>query len=331
MTPITAYAADNSVIKEQVFTASADTEREFAGHVDFAEAIIEGGKTYQLSDITYKVLSKKYLDKKKKNVDSEVVEAGNTYTPEQTITDGGITYKLQNTIQERQTVENAYEQTVFAFEDYRYVISPSDVPDRKVVQATNDKTGQVQDVNCTLTGISSMGMETFTNYMTVTYSDYDSAYYEWNGNLIPRNDDMPALAGYENQLLNAAGAGAGSTITDISWTGDTYQDENGVICRDATATVQQVGPVYRANYNGRIYVEAREGTVYHMTYEGEDPEGRVEYKVQATANYVEQKVPALPYILAGIGIVIVLAAIVGMLMILSKKQKEKRENELWKI
>lgn len=319
--PIAAYAADSGITKEQTFTTSADSEKEFAGHVDFAEAIIENGKTYELSGIDYKVLSKEYLDKKEKSVDSKVIEVGKAYEPEGTITEDGITYKLKGVIQETQPEEDAYEQEVVAYEEYQREVGRSDLPVTKVVQAANAKTGQMQDVVCTLTGISRLGTNTETSYMTVTYVDYNAAYYEWNGNLISRND-APALAGYEDQLLSAVGAEAGSTITDISWAGDTYQDGDGVLCRDAVATVQRAVPIYRADYVGRIYQEAKEGNIYHMTYEGTDPEGKIQYEVKATASYKQKATSPLPYVLTGVGIAIVIAAIVAILMILKKKTEE---------
>lgn len=146
-------------------------------------------------------------------------------------------------------------------------------------------------------------------------------YYEWNGNYIPRNDEIPPLSGYEAQLLENAGAAAGSIITGYSWNGDAYL-VNGVLCRDAIANVQQPVQMYRAEYSGVIQIPKE--TVYKAIYETEDVDGAKEYTVKATAVYAEKKT-VLPYILTGAGILILIGAVIAILMMLSKKKKEEQE------
>ena len=155
-------------------------------------------------------------------------------------------------------------QTVTAYDDYDYVIAESDVPATKTVTETNRITGEPEEVICNLTGIHPAGMVMANNTMTVTFTNYDAAYYEWNGNYIPRNDEIPPLSGYEAQLLENAGAAAGSIITGYSWNGDAYL-VNGVLCRDAIANVQQPVQMYRAEYSGVIQIPKE--TVYKAIYE----------------------------------------------------------------
>ncbi len=220
-------------------------------------------------------------------------------------------------------------QTVTAYDDYDYVIAESDVPATKTVTETNRITGEPEEVICNLTGIHPAGMVMANNTMTVTFTNYDAAYYEWNGNYIPRNDEIPPLSGYEAQLLENAGAAAGSIITGYSWNGDAYL-VNGVLCRDAIANVQQPVQMYRAEYSGVIQIPKE--TVYKAIYETEDVDGAKEYTVKATAVYAEKKT-VLPYILTGAGILILIGAVIAILMMLSKKEerrtrkiKEKNKN-----
>ncbi len=320
--PLQAYAAE-TITKEQEFTASADSEKEFARHTDFEEEIKEDGKTYILKDVSYEVLSKKYLDKKEKTIESGVVRDGETYEPAKTLTEDGITYTLVSTEPVEAETGEAYEQTVTAYEDYYYPVTAADVPGQKIVPAVNEKTGETQEVTCIFSGISGAGTVEIQNQMAITVEDYDAAYYEWNGNLIPRNDASPALDGYEAQLLADAGAQEGSRITGIAWSGEPYT-VNGTVYRNATATVQQTVPVYRANYIGEIREEAEKGAVYRNTYEADDPEGEVELNVKAVALY-ERQMSNVPYILAGAAIAACAVLLAAVLLVLSKKRKKEQK------
>ena len=157
--------------------------------------------------------------------------------------------------------------------------------------------------------------------MTITFSNYDAAYYEWNGNYIAHNDQMPPIAGYEVQLLAQAGVDDGEII-DCYYTGDPYTVD-GVVYRDAAATVRQRVQVYRANYTGTITTPTETETVYKAVYSTPDLEGDVELTVRASADYVA--VSILPYIFAGAGILVVAALIIIILIILSKKKKEQEK------
>ena len=138
-------------------------------------------------------------------------------------------------------------QTVTAYDDYDYAVTEDDIPATKTVTETNQITGEQEEVICSFTGIHPVRIVMVNNAMTITFENYDAAYYEWNGNYIPRNDDIPQLAGYEDQLLASAGAAEGSVITGISWSGEPYEAD-GRLCRDAPQQWEQQIQVYRANY-----------------------------------------------------------------------------------
>lgn len=250
--PIPAQAAE-PLRKEKAFISSADSEEEFAKHVSFDNTIKENGKTYRLDGITYKVTEKNYLEKKEKQTESDLISEGGEYTPPETITENGITYTLQDSVKETQ--ENESEQTVTAYEEYSHAVTEADVPAEKTVSAVNEKTGETESVTCVFSGISQNGTTKAVIPMSITFQGYDADYYEWNGNRILRNDEKPALNGYENQLLKSAGITG--TVLSIAWDGNPYMAD-GVLCRNAVATVEQQIPVYRANYTGKIR-ESRNG------------------------------------------------------------------------
>lgn len=217
-------------------------------------------------------------------------------------------------------MEDGNNQIVTAYDEYDYAVTAADVPGTKTVSAENETTGETERVTCAFTGIIPAGTQAISNTITITFSNYDAAYYNWNGNLIPRNDETPQLAGYENELLASVGAEDGSYITGIYWTGDPYTVD-GVMYRDAAADVAQQVQLYRANYRGVINNPEERQTVYTARYEAPDPDGAVEYTVTATASYQEQT-SYLPYILGGVGILILTGLVIALLMLAAKKKKE---------
>lgn len=319
--PLDASAA-NTVTKEMNVKVSEESEEAYQQAADFAQEIKENGTSYQLQDVQYQVLGKTYLNKKEKVVKSELIPAGDAYTPEETIVEDGITYTLKSTDKEESIVKSAVTQEVTAYDDYYYAVTASDVPASKSVDQYNQATGKTETVVCQYSDIISAGTTVIENQMVVTFEGYDASYYAWNGHLISRNDDVPALSGYEEELLASVNAGSGSSISNIVWAGAVYTDAQGTLCRDAVATVQQTVPVYRVNYRGSMYTPEEKGTIYQCTYVGDDPDGEVEYEVKATATYIEKERSIVPYVLGGIGIVILVGLTILILYLMSKKKKE---------
>lgn len=309
--PLQVFAAGSDLTKEITLTVKKESDSRELAEKEFPKTWKEGGKTYERSEITYKLVETKYLDKKEKEMELKS-------EPEQTFKEGKTVYTLKKTEKVEKSIAEGDVQTVTAYDDYDYAVAESDVPATKTVTETNRITGEPEEVICNLTGIHPAGMVMANNTMTVTFTNYNAAYYEWNGNYIPRNDEIPPLSGYEAQLLENAGAAAGSIITGYSWNGDSYL-VNRVLCRDAIANVQQPIQMYRAEYSGVIQIPKE--TVYKATYETEDVDGAKEYTVKATATYSLQS-NNTPYILAGIGIFLLLVLIVMIIFVISKKKKE---------
>lgn len=312
--PLQATAAGNPLEKAVTLTGTSEEDYTKQAEQAFAQEIREGGKNYTLTGISCEITDTKYLDKKEKTVETEDV-------PAETISEDGVEYTLVSSDSREEVVEEQSSQTVTAYDEYSYAVTASDVPGTKTVSAENETTGETEQVTCAFTGISPAGSETVSNTITITFSNYDAAYYNWNGHLIPRDDSSPQLAGYEDELLTSVGAEVGSYITGIYWTSDPYSVD-GVLYRDAAADVEQQIQIYRANYRGEITTPEEKQTIYTARYEAPDPDGAVEYTVTATASYQEQT-SYLPYILGGVGILILAGLIVALLMLAAKKKKEK--------
>ena len=310
--PLQVTAAGEPLIKEMTIKAASEAEYKELAEAEFAQQITENGKDYTLDHIDYEITDTQYLDKKEKVIDV-------TGEPEQTLTEQGVVYTLENA--EKQEQDEAEPQIVTAYDDYDHPVSESDVPGTKDVTATNSETGEEETVTCSLTGIEPAGITTVDTVMTITFSNYDASYYSWNGTYIARNDQTPPLAGYEDELLAYCNAEAGSEITGYYWAAEPYTS-NGVICRDAAANVRQNVRMYRANYQGEIAAPEQE-PVYAATYTAPDPDGAVQLTVTATATYIQESSVLPYYIAAGAGILVLIILIVGILIILSKKKKEK--------
>lgn len=310
--PLQVTAAGEPLIKEMTIKAASEAEYKELAEAEFAQQITENGKDYTLDHIDYEITDTQYLDKKEKVIDV-------TGEPEQTLTEQGVVYTLENA--EKQEQDEAEPQIVTAYDDYDHPVSESDVPGTKDVTATNSETGEEETVTCSLTGIEPAGITTVDTVMTITFSNYDASYYSWNGTYIARNDQTPPLAGYEDELLAYCNAEAGSEITGYYWAGEPYTS-NSVLCRDAAANVRQNVRMYRANYQGEIAAPEQE-PVYAATYTAPDPDGAVQLTVTATATYIQESSVLPYYIAAGAGILVLIILIVGILIILSKKKKEK--------
>jgi hypothetical protein len=306
-------AAEESLTKELVITASSEQDYKEQAESAFDLEIEKDGQKYERAEIRYKVTDTKYLDKKEK-----VIE---TADPAETITEGGVEYTL---VEFKAPAE--IEQRVSAYDDYDHPVTAADVPATKDTVVTDEATGAQKTVTCSLTGVSPAGTATVDNVMTITFSNYDAAYYEWNGNYIARNDQTPPIAGYEDQLLAQAGATAGSVITGCSYSGDPYTVD-GVVYRDATATVQQQVQMYRANYEGTVLVQDPNATG-QAYYSAPDPDGAVELTVTATAVYEEVDVPIYNYIVTAVIVIGMLALIFFLLYLIVKKRKKEKKAEV---
>ena len=313
--PLQVSAAGEPLIREKTIIAASEAEYKELAESEFDQKIRENGKEYTLDHIDYEIVNTQYLDAKEKVIDV-------TGDPEQTLTEDGIEYTLLEA--DKQEQEETEPQVVTAYDDYDHPISEEDVPGTKDVTATNNMTGEEETLTCSLTGIEPAGITTVDTVMTITFSDYDAAYYSWNGIYIARNDQTPPLAGYEDELLAYCNAEAGSEITGYYWAGDPYTS-NGVLCRDAAANVRQNVQMYRANYQGEIAAPEQD-PVYTATYTAPDPDGAVQLTVQATAEYVQDATPIFNYVITAV-IIILILALLFLLVYLFIKHRHKNEEQ----
>lgn len=91
----------------------------------------------------------------------------------------------------------------------------------------------------------------------VLFYVYDAEYYELGEYRIPRRDDDPGLEGYEDGLLKALGLEEEDyVIGKVTWSGEAYENEEGILCRDAVARGRKRLRDYEVVYGMEMEPEA---------------------------------------------------------------------------
>lgn len=158
---------------------------------------------------------------------------------------------------------------------------------------------------------------------TVTFHNLDGEVFKLGSHEFNYNPDNPNFTQSDyTELVKMLGYDTSKyRLTSASWSGRPYKGKNGEMYRDATAYGQQYAASYKAVYeddveNGKIYTA-------HATYtcEVELPEGEAPptYIMQATAYYQKPTIS----VLVSVGLVVLVVLAIGILYVLSKKQKEK--------
>lgn len=316
--PIATYAAENHTEIYEYTSRNSDEE-----YKDFEEVLEEDGKKYELSDISYEIKEKQPVKEKKvltKTVESAVVPISDEYAPEDTITEDGITYKLNDC-----TALDGSEYIQSYTEQVEY-LEGSDVPERRSITIT-DAQGNEKQIEASLTGEETLQTGEWLNTtLSITFSNYDTGVFEWQGRTIYYQDSAAPLQGYETELLQSVGADPGSNrITSTQWVGDPYVVD-GITYRDAVANVQYFVPYTRATYTGTVtYLQ------YVANYSAEVEEDSTtdfDYLIAATATYTEQTA-SVGQILAVIGVgVAIVALLVVVILLLLAKQKKQQKNQV---
>ena len=182
-----------------------------------------------------------------------------------------------------------------------------------------------------------VGVEQSDDYQWVE-RQLDATYYGWPdvkgiflGNLVlPHNDNAPVYQGYETDILLYLGYDPNtSRITGAEWTGS-WQAQTGrdMMTRPAVFTVSVYAASWLATYEEDG--DPRPGTasaVYSLFDEQSQRDGL--YHWHATATY--RSVPGwtvLQTAAAVVGVALLIAALVALLFILSRKRKEANKRKI---
>lgn len=320
-------AADVAAYAEEVTYESTSKEaiREFQKRISVED------KNYSLLDVEYEILKETPVMNKNevtKVVTTDVITSGVEFTPEETITENGITYTFENVEEIPTVINGSYEQTVTGFTDYDHAVT--NVPQTKVIATTDSRTGETVNATCALTSLGTSGGGWQSNTISITFISYDEEIFIWNGVTVSKSTSAP-LQGYEFLLLSSVGENNNSCrVLSTYWTSDTYLNSDGVLCRDAQADVEQYVNYYRANYSGVITAPETTGKVYTITYKGIqtiESDTNTIYTIKATAFYdeiiEEPESNILYYVYGGIALILLIVLVVLIIYMISKKEKKR--------
>lgn len=318
----TVFAKNKStdIIKEYEYVTSDKTEKSGT----FEKEIKEGKHKYSLKDVKYQIQKSVPLmetEEVTKTVESGLIDKSDTYSPEDTITEDGITYTLADC-----SVIDGSEYTKTYTAHYNYLETDTTIPENKIIGVTDENGNSVQ-INGKLSGTESLTEGKWLDTsMSITFDHYDTGIFNWQGQTINLNSDNP-LQGYSSELLQSVGADTNTNrVVSTEWSGEPYEVD-GVVYRNATANVQYFVPYVSATYTGTIdYVK------YQSTYTGTQNVESTEnytYLMKAKATYSMENTFSVAQIVifATIGIAILAVLVVLILSVISKRKKEENQKK----
>ena len=318
-------AAPGLIQKEKQYVTLNEKEKQ-----PFDKSIVIDGKTYQLQNVSYETVSKNPVKVKEKVTlikKTKPMKKSESFEADKKITKDGVTYKLTGVGKKEKKSKKKWKQTVAAYSEFDSLSDANKASSQKTVTVTDKKTGKMVAVPCVKTSMRKTAETWDYSHIDILFSGYDAETFIWQDLKVKKNTQEP-LKGYETALIESVGGNPDKyKVQKIAWNGKSYK-KNGTIYRKARATVRKKIPHYRVDYSGSITHTEEPDYVYSCTYAGvkETDSKDISYVVAAKANYqLEQtkgtkKVPVLFITLA---VVLVLAAVVGILFILVKKRKIK--------
>ena len=80
-------------------------------------------------------------------------------------------------------------------------------------------------------------------------------------------------------------------MDSVAWDGETYEDSEGILCRNAVASGKKLVSDCKAIYRGTAVFKEEPGARYRLTYQksGAEGTGKTVYIMKATGVYVPKK------------------------------------------
>lgn len=296
----------------------------------FEKSITKDGREYLLEDVSYEVLSKNPVKQKEKVTLTKVskpVKKNRFYQPEEKIEQDGVTYELETVSEKSKVIKKKSTQTVSAFSIYDASSDALKAPSQKTVTVKDKVTGKNRSVVCTKTKTKKTGEVWVDSYIDILFSGYDADNFIWNNLTVKKNAKNP-LKGYDKQLLQSVGGNTDNyKVKSVSWNGKSYK-KNGTLYRKARASVRKKVPRYRVSYTGSIQHKEEKAIVYSCLYQGvkETETKEASYIIAAKASYVAKDEGVSPLVIT-VAVVLVLAAVVGILFLVLKKRNSGKSKE----
>jgi hypothetical protein len=336
---LNAFATDNenTMVKEFEFQTSNQYDD---GSEHFETSIEQDGKTYLISSITTEVLNEETVEGEHIIYDSPAfIDADKVEKPQESIEQGGKTYLLKDMELQSARIEDRtqYVESEVVLNGVEWL---DNVPETSEIEVVDNATGQEITTTMPFIKVQSQNekwVDTFK--FPITISNYDADYFMLGDTKVSKSDN---LVDYKDEFLSYLGLPANKyKISTIDWNGDAYT-KNGVLYRTATAFGQKLTYDIVAIYGGEAALPAADGQRYHCRYvNAEMPDSKV-YTIKATAHYthtpsqVEDQgflqnliewLKANPIAAFGIGSIILIAFVLLIIFLMSKKKDKNEEDK----
>lgn len=327
---------------DKIYITDTDDPKE--QHPDFQDSMSVHGKTYVLDSISYEVESKKKVEPStgviKVTTSAPFTDGAENHLPEEELDDEktGTHYYLKS-YEVIKTKMDAREEPVSDTIPYTEVPAGATIPQSAKISVKDDLTGKQVAVSVPLAS-EERGSEYWISGFSfpIKASGYDSQIFDLNGQDVPLSEDKP-LSGYENELLDMIGVSAEHyQIDQIEWNGPAYQ-EDGVTCRNLTATGRMLVYDCEATYSGVVNLPEVDAQAIQAVYTDRQPSETEEepaytYTMKATAKYTNVTEPLgkktfLDHLIDFITNPVVVATLLFLLLLvliiwlIQKKKKEK--------
>lgn len=340
-----AYAAESYQVTEKYTDKDANKE------YDFDKTLEKDGITYKLSDVKYDAIEKKVPADVTSTL--EMRSALTTYSDadfSETIEKDGITYKLAGVEKDAAGVADRtqyYEETV----NYNEITGDKAVKDTITTIVTDPVTGKDYEVTLPLVSkkiVKSTVSDEFK--FDITFYVTNGRYFKYKDNIVTYNENTPDMMQFSDDILSDLNLDPDLyKLNSIEWNGEAYKNDNGVLCRKATAVGNRVVNDYEVVYGGDYGLPA-DANAYQWvaTYEAtvNDPVGGTEYDITATATYSEELAGQVganeevvrkggvvtflgnhPVVFAGVSVLIVAAVVLIFIFFLRVRKSNKYSQE----
>lgn len=299
-------------LQKQYETTDPDTKISFDEKLD-------GGLA--LEDVTYDTVETIYQTKilKETRDYKDLLEKDESKVAK-SVDVGGETYHLERIIWSE---EPNIEHVSYSI-DYGYAASEPVHPDTYEYTYTSSVTREENTVTLPFVRMDKGDFRWVDGFTaTVTFKNLDGEVFRLGSHEFSYNADKLSLTTSDyKELVKMLGYDASKyRLNSASWSGKAYKGKNGELYRDAKASGQQYAAPFKAVYeddieNGKIYTAH---AVYTCEVEIPAEESAPTYVMQVTAYYRKADISLL---LSG-GIIVLIFLVIGILYVMSKKQKEK--------
>lgn len=331
-----AAGTENSVTKSEVYMSYSKDKT-----YNFKQEITENNQQYKLGDVKYEIVSEdKEMQKKhetaeerKENLYSKIYDISNAESVKdlpkhKEITVGDTKYQAQL---EKIEYENIKISNRTADVSTTAKFLKADIKDSIDYDYKDEDTGLTYTVSIPKESeVETSETKTSTSVFPVVFHKIESGIVVINGKNVPIQDgNTPISSGYfpdlkaESDYKNSDGE-----ITALTWDGGTYTS-NGELCRNALATLTTSENLWTATYSGTANLPDADGYNAILTYgiDVDEPTGRTNYQIRATATYNPVEVPAdntatTIYIIVGLVILAILIAVILAVIARNKKSKK---------